>query len=287
VVSIDHELFSFIVQTGQAVFERGFLFGIVVCALYISSWVIRSDDLTVEGSFGLAGAVTAMLLTAGVHWLFAMCCAVFAGLGAGLSTGLINTKLGVNNLIAGVIVTTALFSVQLKIGGAHLAISRAQSIFSELNSGSSFMILSGFTIAVVVAISWFLKTEIGLLLYAVGQNPRLLITLGKSPAFYKTLGFALSNGLTALAGSLFVQYTGFFSIWSSVGILIIGLAGLIIAQMMHKGFGFVLILGSLIYQIIISCTYELNIDPDLNKLVTALLILVLLLYQKREQKDTR
>src|SRR5205085_12172537 len=114
------------------IIERGFLFGIVVCAIYITSRVINCDDLTVEGSFGLGGAVTAILLNSGVHWAFSLLCSIIAGICAGITTGLINTKLDVNNLISGIIVTTALFSVQLKIGGAHTAINRIDSVFPHL-----------------------------------------------------------------------------------------------------------------------------------------------------------
>ena len=126
------------------------------------------------------------------------------------------------------------------------------------------------------AIKWFLQTEVGYLLYAVGDNPQMLLNVGKSVEYYTVLAIVLANTLGALSGALFVQYLGYFSIWGGVGVLIIGLAGLILAESLSKAFGFVLIVGSIAYQAIIAATFELQMDQDWNKLVTALLIVVLI-----------
>jgi putative ABC transport system permease protein len=125
-------------------------------------------------------------------------------------------------------------------------------------------------------IQWLLKTECGFLFRAVGDNQQMLINLGKNPHHYTIATLMLSNALTALSGALFVQYVGYFSIWASVGILIIALAGLILSENFGRGFGINMLIGAIIYQAIIAATFEFNVDPEWNKLITALLIICMI-----------
>ncbi len=266
----------------QGIIERGLIFGITVMAIYITSRIIHFDDLSVEGTFGLGGALMALLLTRNVHWFIAFPLVIAAGAIAGAATGLLHTKLKLNNLISGIVVTTALFSINLKIAGSNMVVGSKPTIF-DLIAGAANMkiiILLPLICALLLTIKWFLHTECGFLFKAVGDNPQMLTNLGKNADTYTIAALALANGITACAGALFVQYVGYFSIWSSVGILIIALAGLILSETLGKSFGFNLLIGAILYQAILAATFEFNVDPEWNKLITAVLIVLMIALKK-------
>lgn len=264
----------------QGIVEQGLIYALIVIGIYLSSRIINFDDLTVEGSFGIGGALSAQTLAMGLGPVLGLPMAMIAGALSGLATGLLHTKLKLNNLISGIVVTTALFSVTLKTGGSNMAIAGKSTIFSfvpdSLIAYKYLIILIPLNVAAVYIISWFLNTEVGFLLRAVGDNPQMLTNLGKNTDFYKILGLMLCNMFAALSGALWVQKVGYFSIWGNVGILIMSLAGLILAEAISKKFGLALIVGAIAYQAIITLTFELQLDQDWNKLVTALLIVVLI-----------
>lgn len=272
-----------ILQLAQGIMERGLVFGIVVMAVYLSSRLISFDNLSVEGAFGIGGALTALLIKCGVNPWLALAASMGAGAATGLITGLLATQLRLNNLISGIVVTTGLFSITLKIGGSNLVINKAHTIFKSLSflpaHGQTLLVLIALTLTLFCIITWFLTTEVGYLLKAVGDTPQMLTNLGKSVHGYITFGLVLSNALAALSGALFVQYTGYFSIWANIGILIIGLAGMILAETMHKGFSLFLIVGSILYQLLIALTFEFQLNQDWNKLVTATFIVLLIVFK--------
>ncbi len=274
----------------QGIVERGLIFFPVVLAMYIASYTIRFDDLSVEGSFGLGGSLTALLLTASCNGWLAAACALISGCAVGLVTGFLHTKLRLNTLISGLVVTTALFSVILKLSGPHLTFNDKTSLFTSLSWAHDYkylVFLIPCCLLLLYAAHWFLQTQVGLLMRALGDNPQALTTIGKSVHLYQVLALSITNGLTALSGSLFVQYVGFFSIWSQVGILIIGLASLMLAQAIQKGFGIHLLFGGIIYQSLIATIFELNLDQDWNKFFTALLIVLLIVIkQALKAKDS-
>lgn len=262
----------------QGIIERGLIFSITVMAIYLTTRIIRFDDLSVEGSFGLGGALMALLLAKNVFWLPALLIIIFAGALAGLATGLLHTKLRLNNLISGIVVTTALFSINLKIAGANMILGNKSTLFDIISGISSMkiIILLPLISGLLLLIKWFLQTECGYLLNAVGDNPQMLTNLGKNADTYTIAALMIANGLTAFAGAIFVQYVGYFSIWSSVGILIIALAGLILSETLGRAFGYNLLIGAILYQAIIAATFEFNVDPEWNKLITALLIVLMI-----------
>ena len=262
----------------QGIVERGFIFALVVAGVYLASRVINFDNLAVEGAFGLGGALTAQAIAYGLNPWLALVGAIILGALSGLATGLLNTHLKLNNLISGIVVTTGAFSIMLKLAGSNMSLYGRSTIFSLMPdvSFAALLLLASLITAIFIIIAWFLTTEVGYLLKAVGDNPQMLVNLGKRVEHYKILGLMLSNTLAALGGALFVQYLGYFSIWASVGVLIIGLAGLIIAQALNHQFGLVLIIGSIAYQAIIAATFALQMDQDWNKLITALLIVLLI-----------
>lgn len=271
----------------QGIIERGLIFALCVAGVYIASRIINFDNLAVEGAFGLGGAFTAQTIVYGFNPWLGLAGALLIGAVSGLATGLLNTKLKLNNLISGIVVTTGVFSIMLKIAGSNMPLYGKSTIFSLMpdTSFQFLIILVPLIGSIFFAIKWFLTTEVGFLLHAVGDNPQMLLNLGKSVHHYKILGLILSNTLAALSGALFVQYLGYFSIWASVGVLIIGLAGLILAETLSKKFGLVLIIGSIAYQTIIAATFELQMDQDWNKLVTALLIVLLIVIKNNINKN--
>lgn len=266
----------------QGIIERGLIFAIPVMAIYITSRIIRFDDLSIEGSFGLGGALMALLLGQQISSCVAFAIAIIAGALAGFITGLLHTQLKLNNLISGIVVTTGLFSLNLKIAGSNMIIGNKITVFDCISGISTMkiVILLPLISALLLMVKWFLRTECGYLLYAVGDNPQMLTNLGKNAHTYTIASLMLANALSALAGALFVQYVGYFSIWSSVGILIIGLAGLILSETMGYFFGFNILIGAILYQAIIAATFEFNLDPEWNKLITATLIVLMIIIKR-------
>lgn len=277
-----------LLHIAQGIIERGLILGIIVAAVYLASRLINFDNLAVEGAFGLGGALTALLISWGVNPWLGLFGASLLGAFSGIVTGLLNTKLKLNNLISGIVVTTGAFSITLKIAGSNMALGGKQTVFTMLPSilipYQSLILLTVFCTILFYFINWFLKTEIGFLLRAVGDTPQMLTNIGKNVDAYTIMGLTISNALAALSGALFVQYAGYFSIWTSVGMLIIGLAGMILAQLFSAHFGFALLLGSIIYQAIIALTFELQLDQDWNKLITALLIVFLIVIKQSLNK---
>jgi putative ABC transport system permease protein len=237
--------------------------------------------MSIEGAFGLGGAVSIVLLNYDINPCIVLLISALVGALSGVITGLLNRKLYINTLISGIIVTTGLFSVILKLAGSNVILKNQNSIFNNIDyffnkEISVFIFIVVFCFILVYLIKWFLKTEFGLLLYAVGENEQILINIGKDSTKYKLLGLAISNALAALSHGLLVQYMGYFSIWFSAGMLITGLAGMILSEIFTNKFNHYLLIGSILYQIIIALTFELQIHPDWNKLITALLIIITL-----------
>lgn len=278
-----------LLQVTQAIAERGIIFGILVAGVYLSSRIMKFDNLSVEGTFGLGGAINAVLLNYQWNPWLALICATLGGVLTGILTGFINTKFNINNLISGIIVSTGLFSITLKIAGSNMILQQKNTIFQMIPDFfveyQYIIILTILAVCIISLLKWFLKTELGFLLYALGENPQMLLNLRKNVDGYKMFGLALSNATTALASALYVQYTGYFSIWAGVGILIIGLAGMILGESISNHFGFAVIIGSIMYQVIIALTFELQINQDWNKLITALLIVCMLLAKQALEKE--
>jgi putative ABC transport system permease protein len=276
----------------QGIIERGLIFSVSVMSIYLTSRIIKFDDLSLEGSFGLGSALTALLLVNyTIPCLIAMPIVIIAGALAGLATALLHTQLKLNNLISGIVVTTALFSINLKIAGSNMLLKTAPTLFDLIPISAiatmKIIVLAPIIGALLLFLKWFLSTECGFLFTAVGDNPQMLTNLGKNPKLYTIATLMLANALTAFSGSLFVQYVGYFSIWSSVGILIIALAGLILSETVARGFGFSLLIGAILYQAIIAATFEFNVDPEWNKLITALLIIIMIALKRHSSIFTQ
>ncbi|MDP1608754.1 MAG: hypothetical protein Q8L98_05525 [Chlamydiales bacterium] len=264
----------------------GLIYSFVVMGVYLSSRVIKFDDLTTEGGFGFGGAITALSIVSGLSPWITLPIAMLGGALAGSVTGLLHTKMKMNNLISGLVVTTALFSICLKLASSNLPLPESGTIFPKTPLLSICLLLILVTI-VYLGIRKLLRSELGLLFIAVGSNPQIVTSLGKSVDHYKIAGLAIANSLTALAGALFVQWSGLFSITGSVGTLVTGIAGLILAELVKPKFGLSLILGAILYQALFAITIEFELQPIWNNLIKAVLIVVLIQLKPRKEAIER
>jgi putative tryptophan/tyrosine transport system permease protein len=262
----------------RGIFERSVIFSLLTHAMFVTSRILRFDDLTLEGSFGIGSSIAALLLSYHYPPFFACLCAIFGGIIAGLVTGLLHTKLKLNSLMSGIITTTASFSVVLKISGAH--VSLPAKIFSFQDS----VLLTITVFSLFFLLYQFFNTEHGFLIKAVGDNPRVVLGLSKSPIAYQLYGLMLANGIVALSGALFTYYIGYFSVWSNIGMLVLTLASLILAEAFTTKMNILLFSGAFLYQLIIALTYSFHIDQDWNKLITATIIIICIMIQNIVKK---
>ncbi len=260
--------------------EQGMLYSLVSLGVYLSSRILRFDDLSLEASFGLGGALCVFLLSCNAHPLIAFFLGTLGGMCGGGITIFLHLFLKVNNLVAGLIVTTALYSVHLFLAGAVSIIS-GHTIFSLLPSFiSPLFVFSFFALSSTCAALLFLDTEVGYFVRAVGSNPSFVLYNGKSIYFFKTLGVLLAHACASLAGVLFVQHTGYFSLTGQIGTLIIGLTGLMLSEKYmkyHWGFIFV---GPILYQLLLAAALASGLPPSWNKLLVACMLVIILSYQR-------
>ena len=255
-----------IVHILMHVLLQGLIYSFVVMGVYLSSRVIKFDDLTTEGGFGFGGAITALLTTLGFSSWLTLPIAMLGGALAGS--------------------VTALFSICLKLATSNLPLPESRSIFPATPLLSIGLLLTLVVIA-YLGIRQLLRSELGLLFTAVGSSPQLVTSLGKSVDNYKIAGLAVANSLTALGGALFVQWSGFFSITGNIGTLVTGIAGLILAEMVKPKFGMSLVLGAILYQALFAITIELELQPVWNNLIKAVLIVVLTQLKPRQETTPR
>lgn len=276
----------------RGILEQGLIYSLLALGIYISYAVLNFPDLTVDASFPLGAAVSVRLLDLGVSPWLSLLPALLAGILAGLLTGLINVKFKVQDLLAGIIVMTGLYSVNLFVAGrANLPIFQAQTIFtksrlaqlgSPWSSYATILIAGLLVFGVKLGLDLYFKSKSGLLLRAVGDNHNLATSLAVNPDYMKILGLALANGLAALAGAVLGQQQRFFDISMGVGSMVMGLASVILGVKLLEFIPCLrptskVILGSLAYKAIIAAALALGLNPHSLKLVTALLLLAILL----------
>lgn len=269
---------------------QGLLWGIMALGLYITFRMLNFADMTVDGTFTTGGAVTVMLIIAGWQPWLAVLVAFFAGLLAGLVTGILHTKLGIPAILAGILTQFALWSVNLAIMGfsANKAISVNTYSLAISSRYVPHAILTGFiTAALTVAVMyWYFGTEHGSAMRATGNNPEMSKAQGIDINTMKMVGLALSNGLVALSGGLMAQYQGFADINMGRGAIVIGLAAIIIGEVVsdiiagkHSNFairlGFIVI-GGILYYLVIQIVLWLRLNSNLLKLFTAIVVAIFL-----------
>ena len=273
---------------------QGLLWALLALGVFITFRILDVADLTVEGSFPMGAAISAVLITMGVNPWITVLVAGVGGMIAGAVTGWIHTKLKIPALLAGILTMIALYSVNLHImGKANISLLRMDTVYSAIHSmgisNSVALTIIGVVVTIVVGLFlfWFFGTELGTSVRATGVNPQMIRAQGVNTDSMIVLGLLLSNGFVAVSGALIAQSQGFADIGMGVGTIVIGLASVIIGEVLfasssvvRKLFGnssFVLslvavVFGSIIYRIVIATVLYLGMPPNDLKLFTAILV---------------
>ncbi len=284
------------------ILEQGLIYGILALGVYITYKILDFPDLTVDGSFPLGAAVTATLIVKGVNPYLTLLISFVAGALAGVCTGLIHVKFKVRDLLSGIIMMTALWTINLRVAGtSNVPLFSKESIFNNdmlksfvpesMMPYMTLIIVLILTIIVKIILDLYLKTKSGLLLRAVGDNDRLVISLAKEDGNVKILGLALANGLVSLAGSVFCQEERVFEISMGTGAIVIGLASVIIGTSLFKKMTVIkattsVLIGSVLYKACVAIAIR-NFEPQDMKLITAVLFLVILIISMERKKKVK
>ena len=293
--------------------ESGVIFAIMALGVYLSFRILDFPDLTVDGSFVTGAAVSALMIVNGMPTGVAILGALLAGFVAGSITGLLNTKGKVNPLLSGILMMTALYSINLRImGQSNIPLLNQETFFTQLrnifeslgidqfldqglaalgvenlpSSYSALVIMLVVTFLIKFVTDYFLKTEVGLALRAIGDNEQMIRSFSANTDHLKVLGLGVSNGLVALAGGLYAQFTGFSDLNMGIGMIVIGLASVIIGESVvgTKTIGrttLAVVVGAVIYRIVITLAIRSDfLDNGDTKLITALLVVLALVVPK-------
>ena len=283
----------------------GLIMSLLAVGIYLSFRIFQVADITVDGSITLGAAVTAVLLVGGLNPIPALLAGCAAGTAAGAATGLLQTKCRIDPLLSGILVMTALYSVNLHVMGKSnvpLLSARSLNTWSEqwgkrlFGSGETLLcgwpvstrdiaLLLAVLVIVITATSalyWFFRTDIGTAMRASGDNPQMTAALGANVAGYRIIGLALSNALVALAGALLAQYQGFADAQMGIGTIVYGLASVIIGEALIgvSSLGFALvgtILGSVIFRLLVAIALRWGLNPNDLKLATAAFVFAALM----------
>lgn len=268
---------------------QGLCFSGIALGIFISMKIFNIPDITTDGSYTLGAAVTAVMLIHHLPGYIILPAAIISGGMAGAITGLIHTKLKVNPLLAGILVMTALYSVNLTVmGRSDLPLINTSSLFTSITlvadpNQNTFIILAFFVLIVTLLIGYLLKTDFGIAMRATGNSETMVRALGVNTDRMKIIGLAMANALTAVSGYLITQLQGFADINMGIGIVIGGLGSVIIAETFISWFNitsiwFSLILilaGAIIFQMVLAVTLSIGVDANLLKLVTAVFVLII------------
>jgi putative tryptophan/tyrosine transport system permease protein len=281
-------------------FTIGLILSLLALGVFISFRIFSFPDITADGSITLGGAVAAVLIVARVHPLIACAAAFAAGALAGTVTGVLHTRFKINGLLAGILVMTALYSVNLHIMGksnvpllsertlATIAESAALRVLGtpvlhlagwEVSARDAAVLLLAFAAAAAIAAALYLffRTNLGTAMQAAGDNAQMIRALGVNVDNMIVLGLALSNGLIALSGALLTQYQGFADVQMGIGMVVWGLASIIIGEALVgvRALGFVItgaIMGSILFRLIVAIALRGGLDPNDLKLITAVFV---------------
>ena len=278
---------------------QGLIWGIMAIGVYITYRILDVADLTVDGSLATGGAVAAILITSGVDPKLAVLVAFAAGMLAGFITGILHTCMGIPAILAGILTQLALYSINLRIQGIGTDLGSRANVPVSVNKYSNILVslrnvrsggienpiwlMALFIVVIIGLLYWFFGTEYGSGLRAVGANQQMARAQGINTGRGKVVGLMLSNGLVALCGSLLAQYQGFADVSMGRGAIVIGLAAVIIGEVVFgrifRNFGLRLAgvsLGAILYYIVIQIVLWLGLNTDDLKLLTALVVAVFL-----------
>jgi len=271
-------------------FYEGLVYGFVAIGVYFTFRVLAFPDLTVDGSFPLGGAVAGILIIDGYNPWLATIAALCAGMCAGLGTSLLNTKLRINGLLAGILMMVALYSLNLRImGRANIPLLREVTVFDQFSKllgietgvELSIILMVVLVAVILIILNWFLRTEIGLALRATGDNEQMVRGLGTDTNMMTILGVSIANGLVALSGALVAQNQGFSDVGMGIGMIVLGLASVIIGEGLFRPRGVTAILlavvgGTFAFRLFVGIALRLGLRPSDLKLTTAMLVIIVL-----------
>ena len=273
------------------VMEEGLIYAIMALGLYITYKILDFPDLSVDGTFPMGAAVTAMLILKGVHPALTLVLSFAAGLLAGCITGLIHVKLKVRDLLSGIIMMTGLYSINLHIAGrANVQLFSFNTLFKNdfisglptgVQSYAPVILMALVALIVKLLMDAYLSTRSGFLLRATGDNPTLVASLAKDSGKVKILGLAIANALVALSGCIMCQYQRYFDISMGTGTLVLAVASVIVGTQLLRGLRFLrattaVVLGSILYKGCVALALSFGLSPFDLKLVTAALLFVII-----------
>ncbi len=263
------------------VLEQGLLYGVMVLGVYLTYRILDFPDLTVDGSFPLGAAVAAHMIIIGNNPWLGTVMALLCGMVAGLVTGFLHTQLRITPLLAGILSMIALYSINLRImGKSMISLLRMDTIYTTvfgLNDSAVVVLGLAVVIVVILIVYLFLETEVGLSLRATGDNEQMIRSLGVNTNIMKIIGLSLSNGLIAFAGAMVAQKQGFADVGMGIGMIIVGLASVIVGEVLFGRHTLLrcliaVVVGSIIYRLVIALVLQLGLAPTDLKLFTAILV---------------
>lgn len=272
----------------QSACSQGVLWSLLALGVFFTYRILDIADLTAEGTFPLGAGIAALAITKSYSPFLACLFAFAGGVLAGLATGIFHTKLKIPALLAGIITMTGLYSITNRVMGApNIALLGSNSVYTWLeNTGLSknnatILVGSIFALLVVLLLHFFFKTEIGLAIRATGDNDAMSEANGINTDNMKLIGYMLSNGCIALSGALIAQNNGYADLNSGVGTIVIGLAAIIIAEVLFRNLPLLprmltIVLGAIIYRFILAIVFEFDVQPQDIKLFSALILVVCL-----------
>ena len=282
---------------------QGLGWGIMAIGVYITFRILDVADLTVDGSLATGGAVCVMMIRAGINPWLSMLCAMAAGMLAGLITGVFHTRYGIPAILSGILTQLALYSINLRImgGKANQAVSvdkydllLSQRYVRTLSLDNPLPLLIVLTAVIVAVLYWFFGTEKGSSVRATGANPHMARAQGINTNSNIVLGLMISNGLVALSGALLAQYQGYSDINMGRGAIVIGLAAVIIGEVifgkLFSNIGLKLLavsIGAIVYYIVLQIVLQIGLNTNDLKLITALIVAIFLTLSYVNLRKTR
>lgn len=268
---------------------QGLLYAVLAIGVYVAFRVLNFADMTAEGSFTLGGSVCAVMISCGIHPVISLMAAALVGCVAGMVTGILNTKFKIQDILSGILVMIALYSVNIRVmGKSNVSILGKATIFKFIGSSNVSDVILGLLIfvGVLLAVVLFFKTQLGLAIRATGDNESMAVSLGVSTSACKIIALMISGLLCALSGALVVQDQGYSDIGMGIGVIVVALASIIIGETLVKrdklflkliGVG----LGAICYKFIVFFVLSLGMSPSDLKLFTAGVTVLLLAVSKR------
>ena len=286
----------------EGILIEGLIYGLMVLGVFITFRILDFADLTVDGSFPMGAAIMGIMLIKGVNPLVAVLFAFAGGMVAGLITAVIHTKLKIPGLLAGILTMTMLYSVNLRImdNRANISLLKIPTFFTWLTGLTEgfmnpdvaivlFLVL--IVVVVKILLDLFFHTDFGLTMGALGSNSQLIISQGMNPEIIKGIGICIANGLTATAGAFAAMYQGFADVGSGTGIVVSGLASVMIGEFLIRSnkismLTLRVILGSIVYRMLMyfarSYGYLIHMSANDLKLITGLLIIICMIISRTD-----